>query len=112
MNADSFHVCYGLRFEVDASNESEMMPLEEGRDPRQLQARQHGLDSWWVVTPREGTYFLFIGKRVGRFGWEGTSSGSLSDEELAVLVAATKLKLQAAGFAAEPAWHFQVEPGY
>ena len=110
MGAEAFHVCYGLRWDIDATDEDAIALLERRSDPRQLAARRHDLDSWWGITTDEGLCFLLVGKLVGSFGWEGRHSAELGDQEVAGLAEEILPKLRAAGFAAEPAWHLQFEP--
>jgi hypothetical protein len=112
MGADAFHVCYGLRWEVDAANEPEVTLLEKRQDARQVAARSHRLDSWWGVTIDQARYFVLVGKLIGNFGWEHKDAGRLDDTELARLVEETSQNLREAGFEAAPAWHYQFEPDY
>ena len=112
MGADAFHVCYGLRWEVDAANGQEVTLLEKRQDSRQLAARNHKLDSWWGVTSDQARYFVLVGKLIGNFGWEHEHAAQLNDTELKRLVEETKQKLRAAGFEGESAWHCQFEPDY
>jgi len=112
MGAEAFHVCYGLRWEVDAANEDEVTLLEKRQDPRQVAAKRHKLNSWWGATTDQRRYFLVVGTLIGNFGWEGEHAGRLTDEAAVALVQTTKEKLQAAGFEDEPAWHYQFEPDY
>src|ERR1700722_15032921 len=104
MSAEAFHVCYGLRWDVDAANADELTSLEKRQDPRQLAAQRHMLDCWWGVTTDEGRYFVLVGKMIGSFGWEHEHAASLEDSELARLVEETKGRLRAAGFEETPAW--------
>ncbi len=110
MGADAFLVCYGIRWEVDATNEEEVTLLEKRQDARHLAAKKHNLQSWWGVTTDQGRYFLLVGKLVGNFGWEGKHAARLDDKELAGFVEEAKAKLRAAGLESEPAWHYQFEP--
>ena len=110
MGANAFHVCYGLRWDIDATDEDSVALLERRSDPRQIAARRHDLDSWWGMTTDEGLCFLLVSKLVGSFGWEGRHSAELGDHEVAGLAGEILPKLRAAGFAAEPSWHFQFEP--
>jgi hypothetical protein len=112
MGADAFLDCYGLRWEVDAANEEEITLLEKRKDPRQLAAKRHTLNSWWVVTTDQGRYFLIVGALVGNFGREGDHALQLTDSEATVLVQTTKEKLLTANFERQPTWHFQFEPDY
>src|SRR5689334_7093871 len=98
MGADAFHVCYGLRWEIDSSSADTVAQLEQREDIRQLAARRHGLDSWWGVTTDEGRYFLLVGKLVGNFGWEGEHAANLGDAEQASIISETRATLRAAGF--------------
>lgn len=110
MGADAFHVCYGIRWEVNGSDDEEIERLERREDPRILAARKHGLNHWWGVTADEGQHFLLVGAIVGNFGWEAKRVATLGDAEVARVMDQTKRKLQAAGLDGEPAWHFQFEP--
>ncbi|WP_165228192.1 hypothetical protein [Aquisphaera insulae] len=110
MGADAFHVCYGLRWEFDATDKAVVDLLERRSDPRQLAARLHRLDLWWGTTSEDGIGFLLVGKLVGRFGWEGERSAQLDDPKAARLADEVRLRLRAAGFTDEPAWLFQFEP--
>ena len=38
MGADAFHVCFGVRCEIDVSSEDEVALLEKRRDPRTTHA--------------------------------------------------------------------------
>ena len=112
MSADSFYVCFGLRYEVDADNEDVISLLEQRRDQRQLAARKFGLDCWWGSTMDETRFFALIGTLIGGFGWENNHSKSLTETEMLILMEETKQKLQLAGFNDIPVWHFQFESDY
>jgi hypothetical protein len=112
MGADAFHVCYGLRWDVDAAKEGEITLLEKRQDLRQIAAKTHRLDSWWGPTTEQGRYFLTVGKLVGNFGCEGKGAARIEDAELTRLMAETRRKLKAAGLEGEPAWHFEYVPDY
>jgi hypothetical protein len=110
MSANLFHVCYGIRWEVDGSDDEEIGRLERREDPRILASRDCGLPHWWGSTADEGHSFLLIGEMVGHFGWEGRHAARLEDAEMVRVMDETRSKLRAAGFVEEPAWHFQFEP--
>lgn len=55
----------------------------------------------------ERQFVILVGAQVGVFGWEGQSHTRLTDDEVGRVVADTRARLTAAGFAEEPAWHFQ-----
>ncbi|MDB5342241.1 MAG: hypothetical protein JWP89_618 [Schlesneria sp.] len=113
MGANSFVVCYGLRWEIDSGNQEEQVTqLEEHRDARQLAARQHKLDCWWGVIADEERYFLLIGKLIGRFGWEGKYALQLADSEATGIVEETRRLLVDARFEETPAWYYQFEPEF
>jgi hypothetical protein len=112
MGANSFVVFYGLRWEIDSGNQDEVTQLEENRDARQLAARQHQLDCWWGATADEDFYFLIIGKRIGRFGWEGMHALQLADAEVSAIVEETARLVADAQFEGTPAWHYQFEPDF
>lgn len=110
MGADAFHICYGLRWEVDADNEEELSRLEARADPRQVAARTHGLGSWWGISSDEHIYFLMVGELVGHFGWQHRPVGRLEGTAIARIMDDTAEKLRKAGLDGAPAWHFQFEP--
>lgn len=110
MGADAFHVYYGLRWEVDADSEGELSLLELVDDPRQIAAREHGLDHWWGTSADEHVYFILVGRLVGHFGWQHDHDGQLDGAAISELMEETRERLRAAGFYNEPAWHFQFEP--
>lgn len=112
MSADAFHVCYGLRWNVNSENEDEITLLEDRHDPRQLAAKRNKLDCWWGVTTDERVYFVLVGKRIAGFGWEGKHDLQMVHDELTRIAEDTKQKLRSAGFQDEPAWHYQFEPDY
>ncbi len=94
MGADAFHVCYGLRWEVDAANEQEVTLLEKRQDSRQVAARKQKLGSWWGITTDQQRYFVVVGTLVGNFGWENQHAAQIDDAELMRLVEETKQKLR------------------
>ena len=110
MGADAFHVCYGVRREVDAADVAAVEALELRRHPWQVAAKQHRLQSWWGVTTDERRFFVLVGRLVGHYGWEGEAAGQLADAEAAALASETAERLRAAGIEGQPAWHFQFEP--
>jgi hypothetical protein len=112
MSAESFIVYYGLRWEVQATEKEQVTRLEKRQDPRQLGARQHGLDFWWGRTLDEETFFVLLGKQVGPFGFEGESLVRLNDAELEQITTKTRERLQAAEFADPPTWYYQFEPDW
>jgi hypothetical protein len=110
VGADAFHVCYGVRRQVDAADATTVEALELRRHPWQVAANRHGLQCWWGVTTDEGRYFVLVGRIVGRFGWEGESAAEFSDAEIASVMAEAADRLRAAGIEGPPGWHFQFEP--
>jgi hypothetical protein len=112
MGAASFHVVYGICWDIDAGDEELVSLLEQRHEPRQLAARHHQLDSLWGLTTDDNRHFLLIGKVVGHFGWENAPSAQLTNAELVAVAEQTKHELLAAGFPDEPAWPFQFEPDY
>jgi len=110
MSADSFHVCYGLRCEVEASNTGTVELLELRRHPWQLAARLNGLQSWWGPTTDENRFFVLIGRMIGHYGWEGETASELSEAEATAIMAETSERLRATEIEGQPAWHFQFEP--
>ena len=110
MGADAFHVCYGVRLEIDADDEATVEELELRRHPWQVAAKEHGLGCWWGVTTDEGWFFVLIGQMVGHYGLEGEPAGQLTNAQASAVVAETSKKLRAAGIEGRPAWHFQFEP--
>lgn len=110
MSADAFHVCYGLRREVDAFDAATIELLELRRHPWQLAALQHRLQNWWGVATDKRRCFVLVGRLVGHYGCEGQAAGLLADAEAAALMAETAERLRASGIEGQPAWHFQYEP--
>jgi hypothetical protein len=110
MSADSFHVCCGLRCEVDAADTETVELLEERRHPWQLAARQHRLQTWWGTTTDDDRVCILIGRVIGHYGWEGEASGQLTDQEATRIMAETAERLRTAGIEGLPAWHFQFVP--
>jgi hypothetical protein len=110
VGADSFHVCYGVRQEIEAADNATVEMLELRKHPWQVAAKQHRLKSWWGATIDERRFFVLIGRMVGHYGWEGEAAGQLTDAEAAAVVAETTERLRAAGIDGQPAWHFQFEP--
>lgn len=110
MSAELFIVFYGLRWEIDGTDNEHVLALEERKDPRQLAGRQHKLDFWWGQTAEDGRFYLLLGRQVGPFGAEGESFFRLTTSEADQIAAETRDRLQAAGFSEEPAWFFQFEP--
>jgi hypothetical protein len=110
VSADAFHVCYGVRREVDAADNETVELLEFRRHQWQVAAKQHGLQVWWGRTIDERRFFVLVGRMVGRYGWEGEAAGQLADAEVGAVMAETAQRLRAAGIESQPAWHFQFEP--
>lgn len=110
MGADAFHVCYGVRREVDVADAKTVELLEQRRHPLQISARQHQLRCWWGATIDERRFFVLVGRIIGHFGWEGEPAGHLSDVEATAVMAETAERLRGAGIEGQPAWHFQFEP--
>ena len=110
MGADAFHVCYGVRQEVDADDALIVEALELRRHAWQVAAKQHRLQSWWGLTTDERRFFVLVGRMVGRFGWEGEPAGQLATADAAAVATETAERLEAAGIEGVPAWHFQFEP--
>lgn len=110
MGAEVFHVCYGIRQELDADDELTLQALQSRRHPWQIAARQQRLDCWWGITTDEYKYFLLVGHFIGHFGWEGEAVVQLSVAEATAVVIETAERLRASGIEGQPAWHFQFEP--
>lgn len=110
MGADAFHVCYGIRREVAASDAETLELLQRRRHPLQVAAKKHRLQCWWGVTSESRRFFMLVGRIVGQYGWEGDQAGKLDDSEVAAVAAETQERLRAAGIEGVPAWHFQFEP--
>ena len=110
MDADAFHVCYGVRLEIDAADGAAVEALELRRHPWQVAAGQHGLQTWWGTTTDERRCFVLVGRGVGHYGWQAEGAGRLTDAEAAAVAAGMAERLRAAGIEGVPAWHFQFEP--
>jgi hypothetical protein len=112
MSADGFVVYYGLRWDINDSDEATVRALERREDQRIQSARRHGLEAYWGRTEQEDRSCLFVGKEFGCFGGEGQNVARVEDAELLRLLDETKQKLKAAGFVDIPALHIQFEPDY
>jgi hypothetical protein len=110
MSAESFHVCFGIRWEVGSDDEDTIDQLERRTDARQLAAKRYKLDCWWGQTIDEQVYYVLVGKIVAHMGREGANVLRFDEVEFARIAEATKECLRSAGFEDEPAWHFQFEP--
>lgn len=108
MSASSFHVYYGLRWEL---TDSDLTMYERRESPQHIAAREFNLDCWWGVTNEE-SHYLLLGACIGHFGWEDLGHKSTNDREFENLVAETKSKLIAAKFADTPELHCQFEPDF
>jgi hypothetical protein len=115
MGADSFVVCYGIRYslglDADMSDEA-LAVFEEERDPRMLAAAKVGLKAWWDKETDGGEYVLFVGAMLGHLGIESAMNGGVSDPELAQAMERTRSLLAQAGLEGTPALHFQVFAQY
>jgi hypothetical protein len=116
MSADCFVVFYGLRFDLGSFGEGTV----DEEAVRQLNAQEHplveaahqvGLDDWWGNFDLEAQhYMLFIGKKLGIFGWEYASELSLADDELNAVRQAVREQLKQAQIEGEPRLWVQFEP--
>src|SRR4051812_12860885 len=102
MSADSFHVCFGIRWEVGDVDEATIENLERRADVRQLAARQHKLDCWWGQTSDEEVYYVLVGKIVAHMGREGAGELCINEAEFLRIAEATRERLRSAGFEEEP----------
>lgn len=109
VGASAFHVCYGIRWEVDASDAATVQMLEQRRHPHQVAAKLHQFRVWWGATTIEGRYYVLVGRLIGHYGWEGEPAGRLTDAEAATIILETTDRLRAAGIEGQPAWHYQFE---
>ncbi len=107
MGADSFIAFYGIKFELDPDNEDEIDACDTDVDPRCVQAKRAGLETFTGRMTDGEDYFLYIGKRLAWLGIEHDQHQKQSAEQLATLAADVKAKLQATGFAQQPGFHFQ-----
>lgn len=110
MGAAVFHVCYGVRREIDADDSETVELLERRQHPWQLAAKCHRMQSWWGQTTNQHRYFLLVGRIVGQFGWEHSSAAQLGDSEVLALMAETSENLRNSDIDGQPVWHFQFEP--
>jgi len=107
MGADSFIAFYGIKFELDPDNEEELDACDTDADPRCLQARRAGLETFTGRMTEGEDYFLYVGRRVAWLGIEHDQHLRQSAEQLASVAADVKAKLRAADFAQPPELHFQ-----
>ncbi len=108
MGASSFHVYYGLRWDL---TDCDLRMYERRESPQHIAAREFHLDCWWGVTNEE-SHYLLLGACIGHFGWEELGHKSTNDLAFEKLVVETKAKLIAAGYTEPPGLHCQFEPDF
>lgn len=108
MSADVFIAFYGIRFDV---KENEIASLETKRHSHILNARKSGLDFYWGNFAEPGEkYYLFIGTKLGEFGFESFNELRLLDEDFNDIMNSTKSKLKEVGYSDIPALYLQFMP--
>ncbi len=108
MSADSSIAYFGFRFEISSD---EIAGLEDRTDTRLVAALSQNLDDFWSNFGSPGEqYLLFIGTHLAWLGPENNLSIMVTAHEMLNIIATTKAKLAAAGFAGEPSFHFQWDP--
>lgn len=92
MSAESFLVFYGCRQAVE---DDEIDLLERRTHPTFVAARKAGLEIYWGNFSYTGTdqFFLFIGKKIGIFGWENQKAAVLTKEEFLAIASTVESKL-------------------
>lgn len=112
MGADSTLVFYGVRYTI---SQDEIELVEQKLDPRQITARDYGLESWWCRCASEsveGEYYLFIGANLGSVGYEGKFNMQFGRDALASLVEVVGGRLENAGILQVPSLYVQFCPDY
>lgn len=95
MSASCCVAFYGLRYEI-APEDTEA--LEQRRDPRQVAARNFGLNSYWgKFTDAAPNYVLLVGYKLGVLGPENEPFVGFSFNQLADVARETDQKLTRAG---------------
>ncbi|MGM9480054.1 hypothetical protein ACS5PN_02570 [Roseateles sp. NT4] len=107
MGADSFIAFYGVKFELDPDNEDELDACDTDADPRCVQAKRAGLETFTGRMTEGEDYFLYVGRRLAWLGIEHDPHQARSAEQLSAVVEDVKAKLQVAGFSESAELHFQ-----
>jgi len=107
MGADSFIAFYGIKFDLDPDDEDELDACGSDADPRCVQAKRAGLETFTGRMTEGEDYFLYIGRRLAWLGVEHEQHLKQSAEQLSSTAADVRARLQAAGFAQQPELHFQ-----
>jgi hypothetical protein len=99
---------YGVRFRP---SEAEIGALEDRSHAAVLAARKAGLQYYWGNFGMPGeSYFLFVGKLLGKLGDEDGSELRFDPERLSEIAAEVSGKLSMAGFPERPALLLQFQP--
>jgi hypothetical protein len=98
----------GTRMDV---TEDEVHSLEDRSHPAIVQARKGGLDFYWgnFESPNE-RYFLFIGKRLGKFGLEDLAEVQIPARQLGEIQGEVARRFEQAGISASPMLIVQFQP--
>jgi len=93
--ADTTIVFYGMRIEISVD---ELDILESRKHPLQIVAKKVGLESYWgnFAAPNE-KYLLFVGKLLGKLGFEDLKEIQIHEEKLAKIAKEVSAKLIDAG---------------
>ncbi len=105
MSAEAFVAFFGVRYDITIDES------EDNNDDRVKAAKKAGLQYYsGNFGGLKERYLLFIGSRIGVLGAENKSEVVLPSHDLQALMESTKMKLQAAELAGEPALYLQWEP--
>src|SRR5262249_20758136 len=107
MGADAFVAFFGVKIALDPDDEETLDAVGSGTDKRCKAAKAVGLQTQGGRMTDGEDYFLLIGRRLGWLGLEHEQYVRIAGEDLAELQLDVRRKLQAAGFAEEPAMHLQ-----
>ena len=112
MGADAVYFYYGVRRTIAFDNEEQVRQLEDDSHPIYTVAFDHKLHVTWGRLTDGADYFMLIGYELGRFGVEGLAEHTFTEAQLAVIVAQTKVSLQAAGIHVPPTFYVQLHAQY
>jgi hypothetical protein len=100
---------YGVRLRP---SEAEIEALEDRSHAAVVAARKAGLQHYWGNFGAPGeSYWLFVGKFLGKLGEEDGSELRFDAEQLSDIAAEVSVRLSMAGFPERPALLLQFQPG-
>ena len=108
MSAATAIAFYGIRLTI---REDELSALEDRSHPALLNARKAGLQHYWGKFGGDpDSYYLFIGKLLGKIGVEDAIELRIDIHELVQSDPEVSRKLSDAGFSEAPTLLFQFQP--